>query len=297
MNFQRIPSTVLRDAERNKHRRKEDEKKNKEKEMWSLDCFELGKPLGRGKFGSVYMAREKNTKYVVALKVLYKKQITQTKVMHQLKREIEIQYHLRHPNILRLFAYFFDERRIYLVLEYAQGGELYKVLRKQGKFNEPTASKYIRQVVDALAYLHEKNIIHRDLKPENLLLHKDSVKLADFGWSVHTDQRRETFCGTLDYLAPEIVERRPHDSKVDLWAVGVLTFEFLVGTPPFETHGTKNTFQRISKVQFTFPESISQEARNFIRGYLTKHSRERMSAREGLSHPFITKYYPIVDNV
>merc|ERR1719361_1186437 len=204
------------------------------------------------------MAREKETKYVVALKVLQKNQIAQTKVMHQLRREIEIQYHLRHPNILRLFAYFYDKQRIYLVLEFAQGGELYKVLKKRGKFSEPVASKYIRQVLDALRYLHEKKIIHRDLKPENLLLHKDNIKIADFGWSVHTDERRETFCGTLDYLAPEIVERRPHDDKVDLWAVGVLTFEFLVGTPPFETAGTNATFSRISKVQYRLPSSVSR---------------------------------------
>jgi len=265
--------------------------------MWTLNDFEIGSALGRGKFGSVFMARERNSNYIVALKVLHKKQITQKKVMHQLKREIEIQMNLKHPNILRLYSYFFDEWRIYLILEYAQGGELYKVLRKQGKFSEPVASKYIRQVIHALTYLHSKNIIHRDLKPENLLLHKDNVKLADFGWCVQTEDRRETFCGTLDYLAPEIVERRPHDAKVDLWAVGVLTFEFLTGTPPFETVGTNATFQRISKVQFTFPDSISREARAFIKCYLTKYSRERMTAREGLLHPFITKYYPSIDEL
>lgn len=274
-----------------KQKKKEDENNSKNKKSWCLDDFEIGAPLGRGKFGSVFMAREKKTKYVVALKVLHKRQITQTKVKHQLRREIEIQYGLRHENILRLFAYFFDKRRVYLVLEYAQGGELYKVLRKQGKFTEPVASKYIRQVLGALKYLHSKNIIHRDLKPENLLLHNDNIKIADFGWSVCAENRRETFCGTLDYLAPEVVERKPHNDKIDLWAVGVLTFEFLVGTPPFETVGTNATFQRISRVQYHFPSSISKDARSFIKHFLTKYPRNRISAAEALKQPFIIKYH------
>jgi aurora kinase len=108
---------------------------------WMLKDFEVGKPLGKGKFGHVYLAREKATSFIVALKVLYKAELEQAHVERQLRREIEIQSHLRHPNILRLYGYFYDDKRVYLILEYAAGGELYKKLRKAGKFGEEQASK------------------------------------------------------------------------------------------------------------------------------------------------------------
>merc|ERR1719284_1859438 len=121
---------------------------------WKLEDFDIGRPLGKGKFGNVYLAREKKSKYIVALKVLFKSQLQKAQVEHQLRREIEIQSHLRHPNILRLFGYFYDESRVYLILEYAPRGELYKSLQKQPKqrFDEPRSAKYIRQMSDALKY-------------------------------------------------------------------------------------------------------------------------------------------------
>lgn len=155
---------------------------------WELSNFDIGRPLGRGKFGNVYLAREKDTKFVVALKVLFKKQIQRDNVEHQVRREIEIQSHLRHPNILRLYGFFHDPARIYLILEYAPKGALYKELQSQPnkRFDEPRTAGYILSLADALIYLHERDVIHRDIKPENLLLgHKGELKIADFGWSVH----------------------------------------------------------------------------------------------------------------
>ena len=139
---------------------------------WTLKDFDIGRPLGKGKFGNVYLAREKKSKYIVALKILFKSQLIKAQVEHQLRREIEIQSHLRHPHILRLFGYFHDETKIYLILENAPRGEMYKCLQKsQGqKFDEPRASKYIKQMTEALAYCHSMKVIHRDIKPENLLL-------------------------------------------------------------------------------------------------------------------------------
>lgn len=107
---------------------------------WTLNDFEIGRPLGKGKFGNVYLAREKKSKYVVALKVMFKSQLIKNNVQHQLRREIEIQAHLRHPNILRLYGYFYDETRVYLILEFAPRGELYKTLRKCNHFDDPTAA-------------------------------------------------------------------------------------------------------------------------------------------------------------
>lgn len=142
---------------------------------WELSNFDIGRPLGRGKFGNVYLAREKNTKFVVALKVMFKKQIHINNVEHQVRREIEIQSHLRHPNILRLYGYFHDSARIYLILEYAPKGALYLALQSQPnkRFDEKRTASYVFSLADALSYLHDRDVIHRDIKPENLLLGHD----------------------------------------------------------------------------------------------------------------------------
>lgn len=128
--------------------------REKRERRWTLDDFDIGKPLGRGKFGNVYLAREKQSKYVVALKVLYKSQLTKSGVEHQLRREIEIQSHLRHPNILRLFGYFYDQSRVYLILEFAAKGELYKELTRCTRFSEERSATYIAQMAHALHYCH-----------------------------------------------------------------------------------------------------------------------------------------------
>lgn len=135
----------------------------KKKGAWELSNFDIGRPLGRGKFGNVYLAREKDTKFVVALKVLFKKQIQRDSVEHQVRREIEIQSHLRHPNILRLYGFFHDSARIYLILEYAPKGALYKELQSQPnkRFDERRTAGYVLSLADALIYLHERDVIHR----------------------------------------------------------------------------------------------------------------------------------------
>jgi len=177
-----------------------------------------------------------SSKYILALKTLYKSELVADRVEQQVRREIEIQQQLRHPNILRLYGFFHDEKRIFLMLEFAGQGELYKQLVKCRYFSEKRSSRYIAQIGDALHYLHGKHVIHRDIKPENLLvgIHGE-VKIGDFGWSVHAPSgRRQTLCGTLDYLPPEMVERKDHNERVDHWALGVLAFEFVSGSPPFE---------------------------------------------------------------
>eukprot|EP00731_Ephydatia_muelleri_P026981 Em0018g1081a len=260
-----------------------------EKKRWSLEDFDIGKPLGRGKFGSVYLAREKKTKFVVALKVLFKSQLQKAQVEHQLRREIEIQSHLRHPNILRLYGYFYDSIRVYLILEYAPQGELYKQLQKETKFTEKRSATYIAQLADALMYCHSKKVIHRDIKPENLLVSlKGDLKIADFGWSVHApSSRRSTLCGTLDYLPPEMVENRRHDEKVDLWGLGVLCYEFLVGKPPFEAPTSEETHKRISKVDLQFPSHVSPGARDLISKLLKHDPQKRLPLSEVLKHTWI----------
>ena len=259
---------------------------------WSLSDFDIGKPLGNGKFGKVYLAREKKSHFIVALKVLYKSQLSKAGVEHQLRREIEIQAHLRHPNILRLYGYFYDATRIYLILEFAAKGELYKELQKHGTFDEKRSAKYIKSLAAALEYCHTKHVIHRDIKPENLLLDmRGELKIADFGWSVHApNTRRTTLCGTLDYLPPEMVEGKAHDQMVDVWSLGVLMYEFLVGSPPFEAQGHHETYKKISKVDIKWPSHISSEARDLISKLLVKDPSSRMSLGDVAAHPWIKKH-------
>jgi serine/threonine protein kinase len=256
---------------------------------WTLEDFEIGRPLGTGKFGRVYLAREKRTHFIVALKVLYKSQLQKAGVEHQLRREIEIQSHLRHPNILRLYGYFYDQTRVYIILEYASNGELFKLLRQNDRFDEPTAARYIVKLCDAIAYCHSKHVIHRDIKPENILIGASGeLKIGDFGWSVHAPaSRRTTLCGTLDYLPPEMIEGHEHDESVDIWSLGVLLYEFLVGSPPFEAPGQKDTCQRIKRVDLKFPDFVSVPARDLIQRLLQHDPSRRMPLAEVALHPLV----------
>ncbi|XP_046735607.1 aurora kinase C-like [Diprion similis] len=258
---------------------------------WVLADFDIGRPLGKGKFGNVYLAREKKSKYIIAMKVLFKAQIKTAEVEHQVKREIEIQTHLRHPNILRMYGYFHDDRRIYLILEYAPKGELFKELKAQPneRFDEVRTATYISQLADALKYCHSKKVIHRDIKPENLLLgSKGELKIADFGWSVHAPgSKRETLCGTLDYLPPEMVLGATHDHTVDLWGVGVLCYECLVGKPPFLATTYKDTYHKIKGADYRCPSYLSDGARNLISQLLVVNPEHRLSLTDILNHPWI----------
>jgi len=240
--------------------------------LFHLGMFEIGRPLGKGKFGRVYLARERNSNFICALKVLYKSELQHgSGVEKQVRREIEIQSNLRHPNILKLYGHFHDSKRIFLILEFAGKGELYKHLRRENRFPEWKAAQYVAQMASALRYLHRKHVIHRDIKPENILvgIHGE-IKISDFGWSVHAPKnRRATLCGTLDYLPPEMVgsgsKKNYYDEKVDLWSLGVLTYEFLVGEAPFFEDHAVMTQRRIARADMTIPEWVSKEAKDLIK--------------------------------
>ncbi|KAL3989723.1 Protein kinase domain family protein [Acanthocheilonema viteae] len=257
--------------------------------QWSLDDFEIGRPLGKGRFGKVYLAREIESKFVVAIKVVYKSQLEENNLKLQLRREIEIQYHLRHPNILRLYGYFHDEDRVYMVLEFAPKGNLFQQLQVMKTFPPELAARYMYQLASAMEYCQQKKVIHRDLKPENVLISAKSIlKISDFGWSVHEpSSRRNTVCGTLDYLAPEVTPEKTHDLKIDNWALGVMLYEFLVGKPAFEAKTVELTLNNIRNCRYTIPDSVPNGAKNLISSLLQKDPMKRLPLADVLKHEWI----------
>ncbi|XP_050672453.1 aurora kinase B-like [Leptidea sinapis] len=264
---------------------------------WSPRDFELGAPLGQGKFGRVHVAREKKTGILVAIKALLKSQIQQSKCERQVLREIEIQSHLKHPHILRLLTWFHDQNRIYLVLEFAAGGELYKQITNapNHRLTESVAARYIYQVADAVEYCHKHHVIHRDIKPENILLAMNGdLKLADFGWSVHApSESRKTLCGTLDYLPPEMIKKEIYDVTVDQWCLGILLYELLVGKPPFESEGQDRTQERILALDMIYPACVPDGARDLISKLLQPSGRNRLSLDGVKTHHWVRKFVKI----
>ena len=265
----------------------------------SLADFEIGRRLGSGRFGKVFLARERRTKFIVALKMLSIKELEKARVEHQVRREVEIQSNLRHRGVLRMYGYFWDKDRIYLILEYCVDGQLFDLLRDKHRFTEPVAADYVKQVALALKYCHSRKVIHRDIKPENILLgFNNELKIADFGWSVHApSSKRETLCGTPDYIPPEMISGETHDQTADLWALGVLAYELICGDAPFfvDKGGVKETYDRIRKVDLKFPSNVSLEARHLISGLLQRRPEHRLALSMVLTHPWIVKHCGIVN--
>jgi len=175
------------------------------------------------------------------MKKIPKDIIKEENILNQLIRELKIQMFLDHPNIIKLYGFFHDKDNIYLLLELGSSGQLYKVIKERERMSENSTSYTIKQVCEAVRYLHFFKIIHRDLKPENIVIQsvqfgvtQGTVKLCDFGWAVcRGTELRSTFCGTPLYVSPEILKGQLYDEKIDLWAIGILTYELLFGTIPF----------------------------------------------------------------
>ncbi|KAI9225085.1 kinase-like domain-containing protein [Blastocladiella britannica] len=270
------------------------EENGADERTFSLSDFDVGHSLGKGRFGHVYRARVKATAHIVAIKIMDKRQIESEGAISSVRHEVEIQSRLRHPNILRQFAHFVDRKRVFLVLEYAEGGELFDRLTKAGRFDDATAASYIAQIANAVLYLHAKKIIHRDLKPENILLAADgTIKLCDFGHAVISPRdRRHTLVGTLDYLPSEVTESRPYGSAVDRWTLGVLLYEFLVGQAPFYADDQTDTVQRIRNLEYTIPDHVHPLAQDLIKRLLQREPEERCKLEHVLVHPYLTTLAP-----
>lgn len=180
--------------------------------------------------------RHKQSSNVYAVKVINKSKILENDLAAQVKLELRIMYQLNHEYVIKLYNHFEDNDNFYLILQLAEGGQLYSKLKKEGYFSERIAAQYMRELMYAVEYLHSLDppVIHRDIKPENILIDKEGrVKLADFGWSNFFEEERVTYCGTPEYLAPEMINKAGHDHTIDLWNLGILLYELLIGSPPF----------------------------------------------------------------
>jgi len=257
--------------------------------------LEIGKELGHGSFGKVYRVKIKGQNRDYALKEIEKELIVRTGMEKQLVNEIRIMYSLEHENIVRLFGHFEEETKCYLLMEHLSGGNLFTRLQQKtgGRMDERSAGSILGQVARALQYLHSVGIIHRDLKPENILLEGDRAKLADFGWSNYRGDRA-TYCGTLDYLPPEMLAPpHKHDHKVDIWALGILLFELLAGQPPFAAVGASAsqvetvTKMNILQAKIPFPKDFPLLAKDLVKKLVQPKPEDRLPLEAVLQHPWL----------
>lgn len=258
--------------------------------------------LGRGFFGEVWAARERSgAGRSYAVKKVSLELITENRLTEQLAREVGILQKLSHPRIVRLHFSFSDDRNMFIGMDLAGGGSLFDKLNKASKFSPDLASRYLHETLEALDYLHHlpEKIIHRDIKPENILLdEEDHVKLADFGWAnMAQADKRQTFCGTLDYLPPEMIMGDGHDESCDMWCIGVLTFEMTTGQSPFGSNSKDTTCRLILNVNLRFPSDIDPDARDLVSALCRRKPTERLPVREALRHRFVTKFQTLPSGV
>jgi len=248
----------------------------------TLDDLEVIATLGVGGFGRVELVKCRNRPSTAfALKCLKKQHIVETQQQEHVFSEKNILMSCKHNFITRLYKTFKDKKYIYMLMEVSLGGELWTILRDRGWFDDATTRFYIACVVSAFEYLHNRGIIYRDLKPENLLLDKQGyIKMVDFGFSKHIDSGRKTwtFCGTPEYVAPEIILNKGHDRSVDFWSLGVLMYELLTGTPPFTASDPMKVYNIILRGfdQITVPRNVNRTAVTLMKRFCRENPVERI---------------------
>lgn len=260
-----------------------------------FEKYELGKLLGCGAFAKVYHGRDLLTGHSVAIKAINKQRVMRRNLMAHIKREISIMHKLDNPHIVRLLEVLATKTKIYFVMEFAKGGELFTKVAK-GRFSENLSRKYFQQLISAVGYCHSRGVYHRDLKPENLLLDDNwELKITDFGLSAVTDQIRpdgllHTLCGTPAYVAPEILAKQGYDgAKIDVWSCGVILFVLNAGYLPFNDTNLMAMYRKIYKGEFRCPKWTSPEMKRLLSRILDPNPSTRITVDEILVDPWFQK--------
>lgn len=258
--------------------------------------YVLGRTLGIGSFGKVKLAEHLLTNQLTAIKIVNRDRIKTLGVREKINREVRILQRFVHPNIIRLYDVIETPTDIFLVMEYASGGELFDYIVSNGRLPEEEARKYFQQIISGVAYCHEFGIAHRDLKPENLLLTRDfNIKVADFGLSnVMQDGRfLRTSCGSPNYAAPEVISGYLYAGpEIDIWSCGVILYALLCGALPFDDEAIPKLFKKIKNGIYQMPSHLNSSAQNLISRLLSVEPLKRISVPEIRTHPWFRRRLP-----
>ena len=262
--------------------------------------YKIISTIGSGAFGKVYKVENIIMKQIRAMKVVKKDSINFQDDKKQFLKEIEMLMNLDHPNIIKIFEYYVDDLNYYVIMEFAEGGELYEQINKLKNFKEKHAAIIMQQLLSAVCYMHSKGIVHRDIKPENIMLESKSsedlsIKLIDFGTSnfIKNNQHLSMKIGTPYYIAPEVL-KKSYGYECDIWSLGVILYMLLSGTPPFDGFDDQSILQKVKIGKYSLEgeswELISNEAKDLIKKMLTYSPENRISAEDALKHEWFKKF-------
>lgn len=288
-----VNSTIKKEPAVIEKLQREQQANMNESKKISVDDFRKIKVIGKGGFGRVLLVEKKDTKKVYAMKILKKGVIAARGEIEHTRTEKSVLSKLDHPFLAKLHWSFQTDENLYFVMDFINGGELFHHLSIEKRFSDERAKFYAAEIVSGMEYLHSHGVIYRDLKPENLLLsHKGHIIMTDFGLSkegLHSDDARTaTFCGTPEYLAPEIIKGEEYTKSIDWWSVGTLIYEMLTGLPPFYTDDEENMYHKIMTSDIDFSKPVfTPDAQDIIRKFLNRDPHQRLQdPQEIKAHPW-----------